>query len=104
MTKKVIKKIGKIFLFTILVGELFLLIPFAVHYTESMLSGSSAIDSISYAHGMVEQKIIKPVNEWFEKGETAKYWKPSFENDLSRYEIPMENWNINWNSLNKKDP
>lgn len=104
MAKMVIKKIGKMFIITVLIGELFLLIPFAVHYTESILSGSSAIDSIGYAHEMVESRIIKPVNEWFEKKETAKYWEPIFEDKLSKYEIPMENWNINWNSLNKKGP
>ena len=102
---KVIKKIGMFFVWAFIIEALFLMIPFTVHFTESMLSGSSVYESINTAQEMVETKIMRPIDEWLEKNGGEKlYWEASFEDDLRRYEIPMTNWNVNWNSLNKGDP
>ena len=92
---KVIKKIGMIFVWTILIGELFLIIPFMVHFTENMLNGDSVYNSANNAYETVELKIIRPIDEWFERNDAKIYWKPAFEDDLRKYEIPMSNWNIN---------
>lgn len=102
---KIIKKVGLVFAWLIIIEVIFLLVPFSVHFTEELLSGSSVYDSVNIAQEMVDTKIINPINEWLDKqGDEKMYWEASFEDDLSRYEIPMTNWNVNWNSLNKGDP
>ena len=100
---KILKRIGQSIVTIIIVICVFFTIEFVAYFNSAKRCGYTTEDAGKYAEKMVNEIYIYPINEWMENLNNNK-WKPKFIDELEKYEIPMENWNINWNSLNKKDP
>lgn len=93
--KKLAKNIGKMVLYMFLAFVVFLTCCYIDNYVDNRQRGYDEATARKYTERRIEELYINPVNEWLESISPKR---------KEVMEFPICNWNITWNTLNKKDP